>query len=96
MAISNLHQLRLCRQGNQWRQALGGVSQAAVDIKLKAEVFSLQASYAEYDGLSTSISQARALQIYCVKLAVLTNIPYKSCQNSNAVMKYFIISDLKG
>lgn len=94
MPISYLHQLCLRRQGNQWRQALGGVSQAAVDVKLKAEVFSLKTSYAEDDGLSTPVCQVRALQVYCVQLPVLTNIPHKSCQNSGVIITDFIINDL--
>lgn len=74
LSVSDLHHLCLSGQRDQWRQALAGVGQSAVDVELHVHVVAVKTSESQDDGVSPAVSKVSILQVHSVDLPVSSDI----------------------
>lgn len=74
LSVSDLHHLRLPGQRDQWRQALAGVGQSAVDVELHVHVVTVKTSESQDDGVSPAVSKVSVLQVHSVDLPVSSDV----------------------
>lgn len=77
MAVSDLHHLRLPRQRNQWRQALTGVGQSAVDVELHVHVAALEPAHSQDNGVGAAVGKVGVLQVNGVDLPISPDVPHQ-------------------
>lgn len=77
LAVTELHHLCLPGQRHQWRQALTGVSQSAVDVELHVEVAALEAAHSQDDGVGAAVRQVSILQVNSVDLPISPHVPHQ-------------------
>lgn len=72
--MSDLHHFRLSGQRNQWRQALAGVGQSAVDVELQVHVVTPKTAESQDDGVSAAVGHVSVLQVNGVDLPVSSDV----------------------